>query len=145
MSVINLNAEPQGTTYLALLDFAAQHCTSFSLTWRDAITYHDTAVAIEIELHPMLLGELLTDGWENGRQHGTARVRSYKISDQSLSVLSRVEKLYAWRGPKLPEDLSFYKDRDCWMVSVSREGYAFFDDASLTAEDLRLHVPGIEI
>lgn len=33
--------------------------------------------------------------------------------------------LYAWLNPKYPEDISFFKDRYCWLYSIAHEELCF--------------------
>jgi len=52
--------------------------------------------------------------WEN-------EIRLYKSDISLLPHLLKPGSLENWRIPKYPEDISFYRNNECWMYTVSHE------------------------
>jgi hypothetical protein len=99
---------------------------SFSLVWRDQLPFGPSAQAIELELSPYLLREERTSEWPGTQllRH-EAIVRHYKLCKESIRVLLKSTRLYAWLSPDLPEDLTFYMpDGIPWLTSIAHENDA---------------------
>ncbi len=145
--IIDIVAEPTGRTYTDLLTYAASRCESFSLVWRKQFHFEPSARQIANSLRPFLISNLSTDEWPGTKLIGhEAMVRQYRVTDKSIKILCSVNGLYSWLEPKLPEDLAFYSsDWIGWLASVSHEGDAWFLDTSLSLDEIRKHVWGIEI
>jgi hypothetical protein len=145
--IIDIVLEPTGRTYTDLLTYAASRCESFSLVWRKQFHFETSARQIANSLRPFLISNLSTDEWPGTKLIGhEAIVRQYRVTDKSIKILGSVNGLYSWLQPKLPEDLAFYlSDRIGWLASVSHECDAWFLDTSLSLDEIREHVPGIEI
>ena len=140
-------AEPKGETYTNLLNFAAAHCESFSLVWRDQFKFEQSAYDIKFALKPFQISNVRTDEWLGTKLIGhEAIVRRYRVSDESVKLLYAAGSLYSWLQPKLPEDLAFYSTGEAgWLASISHEDRAWFLDESLLAEEIYAYVPGIDI
>jgi hypothetical protein len=140
-------SEPTGDVYVSLLAFAEDHSVSFSLAWRQQLTFDATAEAIEAELSPFLIHEVESSEWPGTQLLGhLAVVRRYRVSPKCTRVLGGAGGLYAWQSPKRPEDLAFYAaDGHCWLGTIAHEKDAFvvLDASALT--DLRAAVPGLRI
>lgn len=145
MHRIRIVKEPSGETYRLLLAFAGCRCKSFSLVWRHQFRFDLSAQELANSLQPSLLDSIETSKWPGTEliRH-KALVRYYQITNASLQQLEKPERLYAWRKPSFPEDLVFYaKDKTPWLVTISHEYEAWFEDSSLLIEEVRFSVPGI--
>ena len=145
--MLRVTVEPQGKTYTKLLDFAMQHCSSFSLTWRDQFEIHESAALMLSSLRPFLLREVHTKEWPGTYLSAPgAMVRYYQFTEETLRILSEVPSLYAWLYPDLPEDLALYRaDGTCWLFSIAHETDAGILDEEITVDDLSKAVPGLEL
>jgi hypothetical protein len=124
--LVTITDEPAGAVYVALLEFARSTDSLFSLTWRERGHYDPSARAVASQLEPDLAVQLRTDNWPGTQLGGYATVCLYRISEESLGVLSSVRRLYAWDMPALPEDLAFYTaDREPWLGSTAHESDSF--------------------
>src|SRR5262245_60352804 len=107
--LVTIREEPRGATYVALLQFALQRGSLFSLVWRDQLRFSPAAALVAENLQPDLVIERRTDEWPGTRLFGhLAIVRSYRLSPAALSTLAEAARLYAWIVPDRPEDLAFY-------------------------------------
>ncbi len=142
---LRIAEEPRGETYLALLRFAAAHCESFSLVWRNQITFHHAALQIAAILEPYLQKAITTDEWPGTKLLGhTAVVRHYRITARSMDVLKAVPGLYSWLWRDYPEDIAFYSSGcKLWMGTISHENEAWFADPLLSRDEILEQVPGI--
>lgn len=140
-------AEPQGQTYIDLLDFAASRCESFSLVWRDQFHFEQSAYDIKHELRPFLISNDRTNEWPGTILIGhEAIVRKYRVASESIKLLHIADALYAWHEPRLPEDLAFYdSDNKTWLAAISHEGQAWFLDQSLSSAEIYAYVPDLKI
>jgi hypothetical protein len=145
--MIDIVSEPRGEAYRALLHLAKQHCTSFSLVWRDDFTFSESAGNVECSLQTFLIREEHTDEWPGTEllRH-KARVCHYRVTDESVSILAEVPGLYAWLAPRMPEDLTFYAaDGSCWLLSIAHEKDAAIMSESVPIEELRAAIPGLSL
>lgn len=145
--MIDIIEEPAGEIYDALLNFVASKCKLFSLVWRHQFKFEKSADEIAIALRPFLISEAQTSKWPGTKLLGhKATLRYYQITSESTAELRRAGRLYAWMQPHVPEDLVFYLSVDePWLVSVSHENIAWFEDASLTLSEIQNKIPGIRI
>lgn len=144
--VFDIIAEPKGQTYIDLLNFAASRCDSFSLVWNAQPRWENSAKEMKQALKPFLVSNLRTDEWPGTRLiGGTALVRRYQVSDESVKLLQKVGGLYSWLQPKLPEDLAFYTGEVVWLASISHEQEAWFLEESLRTAEIYAYVPEIKI
>ena len=145
--MIDIIKEPNDHVYSALISFAAARCKTFSLVWRNQLRFEVSAHEIAKMLEADLVFRTTTNEWPGTQLIGnSAIVRYYNVTGRSMQVVQTVNRLYQWRSPSLPEDLAFYSsESNCWMASISHEGDSWFEDESLTMEDILNSVPGIEI
>jgi hypothetical protein len=145
--VIDIVAEPEGQTYVDLLDFAASRCESFSLVWRKQFELEQSAHQVAESLKPFLISDVRTDEWFGTKLIGhEAIVRQYRTAGASIELLYSSNGLYSWLEPKFPEDLTFYSSGNAgWLASLSHERDAWFLDESLTLDEIYRYVSGIEI
>jgi hypothetical protein len=145
--MINIIREPSDHVYSALISFAATRCKTFSFAWRNQLRFDLSAHEIAKILVPDLVYETTTNEWPGTQLiGGSAIVSYYNVTGRSMQVVQTVTGLYQWRSPSFPEDLAFYSSESkCWMASISHERDSWFEDESLTLEDILGSVPGIKI
>lgn len=143
-TVLDITAEPTGTTYTALLHFAARTCTSFSLVWQDDSWGPDT----ELALRQSLLREQRCNAWPGTTHLGQAfsKVRYYRLNTFTLETLSTVNGLYSWLSPDRPEDLAIYAhDGSIWLASIAHEHDAWLELDHDTELRLRAQLPELRL
>ena len=144
---IDIGSEPRGRTYEALVDYLGNRCSSFSLVWREQLSFEEPARVIADRLRPFLIREERTNEWPGTRLSGhMATVRHYRSTQDSLAVLKRQASLFSWEASASPEDLAFYDNAGaCVFGSVSHEKDAWFNQDLLNADDIKTGIPGIEL
>ncbi|HET9253051.1 MAG TPA: hypothetical protein VFP58_13140 [Candidatus Eisenbacteria bacterium] len=147
MTTLDLVTEPRGQAYAGMLELASEACASFSLVWRDQLSFHASAQAIAADLAPFLVRQERTAEWPGTQLLGhLATVRHYRLEPESLRVLKTAEGLYAWHAPELPEDLALYTpDGMAWLTSIAHERDAWFLDAPELETLLRERLPRIHV
>jgi len=142
---LDIAAEPTGTLYAQLLALAAERCATFSLTWRDQLTYDPSADELAVALAPFFIREERTDRWPGTILLGSlATVRHYRLAPDSLRILQTPSSLYAWRAPQLPEDIVFYVGSGAlWLTTISHEHDAWFEAATQSVAELQRRIPGL--
>ena len=142
-----IEAEPVGQVYRDLLALASEQCESFSLVWRDQLTFGSSAERLESDLKPFLLREERTSKWPGTELLGhMAMVRHYRLNNETLDHLLSAGSLFAWRAPSLPEDLALYKpDGKRWLGSIAHEGGAWIEAGELSSSYIKGRVPGLMV
>lgn len=135
--------EPRRNDYRTLIALAAKSDSTFSLTWRDDISFHQRAYGLKDLLLPCLIKECHSDHWPGNRiASGKAWVCRYAIVSESLEVLNGVNGLYDWREPRNPEDLAFYGDGgEPWLMSAAHEAMSWVDPSFLAEDVLNSFAP----
>jgi hypothetical protein len=114
--------------YKNLLDIAHSEYDAFSLVWRHEFRFLSSAKKISDILEPYLLSEEVTDNWPGTKLiGGLAVMRKYRVSNESIEILSVVNEIHEWLAPKYPEDLAFYKGEKLMFASISHEHEAWFE------------------
>lgn len=146
-NTIDVRQEPKGKAYRQLIALASEMCASFSLVWRDESKFAPSADEIACFLRPFLIKENRTNEWPGTKVFDQlASVRHYRMSTGAVAVLERVEGLYSWLGPALPEDLAFYtSDETLWLGSIAHERDAWFKAEPTLEAILRTRLPYIEL
>jgi len=146
-NVISIVEEPQGETYLSLLQFALNSRSTFSLVWREQFAFDASAREIDDALRVAFVREIRTSEWP-----GTvlladfATVRFYQMSPETLLILGKVLRLYAWGAPERPEDLAFYADGgQPRLASISHECDAFIFPSATNMQRLAVEVPSLHL
>jgi hypothetical protein len=145
--LISILEEPQGNVYAALLSFALQRNTLFSLVWRDQLDFAESAVSVGEALQPCLLKQRRTHQWPGTELLGhLATVRLYGMSSYAVSLLTEAQGLYAWIAPERPEDLAFYTTEGVpWLASIAHEQEAFIYPHAVDPHELTEHVKGLRL
>ncbi len=134
--------------YLALLDWALSTCQTFSLVWRKGFSFNRKAKEIEKKLKPFLISEKITNEWPGTTILAPSEdtVRYYNITPDSVEVLKKPKRVYAWLASDYPEDLTFYKpDKTPWFVSVAHENISYFENPDFPIEEAERKIPKIKL
>ena len=139
--------ESVGPTYVALIRFAAEQRSTFSLVWRRQLDFDANAKQLERALRSSLIRQETTDTWPGTELIGhVAVVRLYTLSPAAQRVLESALRLYAWLAPSRPEDLAFYTPSGrCWLASIAHERHAFIDPHTVDVRQLLASVPGLRL
>jgi hypothetical protein len=142
-----LENEAVGPTYVALIRFAAEQRSHFSLTWRHQLDFNANAKQVERGLRSSLIRQETTDTWPGTELIGHAAVvRFYTLSPAAQGVLESASRLYAWLAPGRPEDLAFYTPSGrYWLASIAHEREAFIDPHTVDVRQLLASVPGLRL
>jgi hypothetical protein len=115
--------------YELLLNTANAKFDSFSLVWRDQFKFTETATNLEKSLEKYLLLEQYTDEWPGTKIFKSkAKVRTYKVKPETLTILSQFNNVYEFIAPNYPEDLSFYSNGKIKFTSIAHEGEAWYEE-----------------
>lgn len=132
-----LEADLGGAEYHSFLEMMLTCHATFSLVWRDQLSFNESASAIRADLKRHELDYRRRDRWPGTRLSGKgqqALIVSYATALDAIPTLSTPGSLFSWRSPNFPEDLAFYTDDgDCTFTSVShdREAYVLDNSTSL--------------
>jgi hypothetical protein len=139
--------EPSGDVYRALLAFAEQTGSLFSLVWRAQFDFSEPAYAVDQALASELVSSTSTDSWPGTRLLGhQATVNLYKLSPSALTVLASPGRLFGWTVPDYPEDLAFYAAPGRpWLGSIAHEQDAFVYPDQIDVPTLLTAVPGLAL
>lgn len=139
--------EPAGATYRQLVAFAEAFSGSFSLVWRQQLSFDASAAVLKDALRPFLIHQTRSSAWPGTTLIGhSAMVRTYRWSPDSARTLAAADRLFAWHAPARPEDLAFYApDGRCWLGSIAHERQAFVTLEANDLAKLRLAVPALEL
>jgi hypothetical protein len=146
-ATLDILEEPTAETYRALLRFAAELGSHFSLVWRDQLRFGESALELERRLESACLHESRASEWPGTQLlGGLATIRTYRFSAVSREALSEVAGLYSWRAPALPEDLAFYTpDGRCWLGSTAHQRDAFVEPSVVDVRELVSRAPALKL
>ncbi len=143
----DLREEPVGPVYRALVAAADEVCDAFLLVRRHETT-DESALGVIEHLSPWLIEESEASGWPGTDLLGhTATVYKFKATAETLAFLAqRVDRLYAWRQPDLPEDLCLLRaaDGSPWLATIAHEADGFLMLSEAEREDLITRAPGLD-
>jgi hypothetical protein len=124
-------AEPRDETYYELLVAAARSCSSASLVVHSNKTYDATAHALLESLGSEVLQVVTTREWPGTMlsEGHSAEQWTFRLTESTSGQLRTAARgLYDWRMPKLPDDLSFWReDGTLWLGSTAHEQDAFME------------------
>ena len=169
--MIKIISEPHGNIYKSLIDYAGQHCSTFSLVWHVNMKMDDSVHKIHHELIDFIESENeIASEWQAMDDVSVQNpiVRKFVVNSKSLEVLInaprifacperenkvswRIDKnrkpgLYSWISPALPEDLTFYTSAgEKWMMSISHEEEAYFNASIVYPDEITQNIPGLNI
>ena len=126
--VVSITGDVTGESYRSFIAEARQRYVSFSLVWRDQLSFDASARAVQQEIQRFEVRRSHCDRWPGTRLLGTkALVVHYSMDAAETGILGRSGSLFGWRSPRLPEDLCFYDATgSCVVVTVAHEQTAWF-------------------
>jgi hypothetical protein len=143
----DLRQEPLGAVYRALVAAAAEVCDGFVLVRRHEATITESALRVIEHLSPWLLEESEASEWPGTELLGHTAVYKFKATAETLAFLAqRVDRLYAWCQPDLPEDLCLLReDGSPWLATIAHEADGFLMLSEAEREDLITRVPALDL
>ncbi|EGW41046.1 hypothetical protein [Desulfosporosinus sp. OT] len=152
--------DPKDKVYKDLLDFAFSVCDQFIVVIRKDINITKDASAVLESLAPFLIAKREQFEWP-GTKLGTGRpdcfgqkaepatVYYFKTDNEAKKILLEVSNsLHSWMQPNLPEDLSFIKNQNPWLINTSHESISYFETEDkdeikkiMNIEDLQVRTP----
>lgn len=128
----DIQREPRGEPYAALIRFAAGHCNQF--------TFYLTGMELEPEGLRLLddLREFLLDARETIESPANlfldaVTMYSYRLDLRSAArILRATDRLYAWQEPELPNDLCLMVDERPFLTILADERLSYL---SLTDDE----------
>jgi hypothetical protein len=135
MRAYRITHDVTGDAYKRLLAAALDEASTFSLVWRDQLSFDASAAAVRAALRSLELRDVKRDRWPGTRLVGHyASVVTFRATPDALPALLEPGALFAWRSPAYPEDLSFSDDRGAvCLVTVSHERDGWILSSSLAA------------
>lgn len=126
-----------GADYTRFLDQALIAFAYFTLVWRDAAEFDDTAFNVRKDLARHQTNRRRAGHWPGtyiSAKAPQATIISYRLDAAARRVLARPGSLFAWLAPAYPEDLAFYqrdgrlafatctRDRLAWAIDLTFGG-----------------------
>jgi hypothetical protein len=126
--------EPVGRDYRSLIEAAAAEGASGVLTVGGEML-SDSGRAVVESLHAHLDGSPV--------EGPAGRLLRFRLGGESSTVLlNAADRLFAWRGPALPDNLCFFRaDGSPWLVTVAAQRLGFIELTQLERVRLARNVP----
>lgn len=96
----------------------------------DFLEYKNKIRPILNAFEPNLIYTEQTKLYVNQETDYLNEVYYYKTIGLSGEPFNQVESIYDWKHPNFPEDMCFYKNRECWLQSIAHEKICFIYDDS---------------
>jgi len=132
-----LDSDLTGAEYHSFLEMMLSSHGSFSLVWRDQLTFNESASAIRSDLKQFEVDYRRKDRWPGTRllgKAGKALIVSYSARLEALPALAVPGSLFSWLSPNFPEDLAFYDENGvCTFTSVSHDKDAYVLEESTSS------------
>jgi hypothetical protein len=107
-----------------------------------------TAREVIEQLEPFLIDRSDVKEWAGtklGGGAGSALLARYRLTPETIEVLTQQDGLYDWVLPVLPEDLAFYTaGGECFFGSTSHEREAILRCARVSERHFAMQNPGID-
>lgn len=147
--MIQILSEPRGDDYRRLLTLSAEYCSTFTLVLkRPKVGRGANAKRTEAELLPHSIQEKRVVSWAGTiRPAGSspARLGVYRFCAKSMELLSKVDGLYDWCLPDLPEDLDLFRhDGRPFLLSTAHEREAMIGAVEISEKRFREIAPNVE-
>jgi hypothetical protein len=143
-----LKSEPAGALYRALLEEAVARAAVGYLIVRTGADLDQSARDLQNRLQRERTFRRNVAEWPGTTllAGGRATMAEYRCSKRLLDALMSVtDRLYAWRHPRLPEDLGFLRaDGSVWLATIAHEGEGFMSLTSAERGDLAERRPDLE-
>ncbi|MCY6959518.1 stage III sporulation protein AH [Clostridium brassicae] len=130
-----IQTNPKNKAYYNLLDIAFDVCDTFILVIRKDMDCNQSVFNIINMLQDSLIEMKEESEWVGTELLGqTAYVYYYKTNDNAKKIIKSISNsLYEWTQPNFPEDLSFIKNGEAWLINTAHEyeGYLLTEDPIL--------------
>lgn len=123
-----ISSDPKNKVYKDLLDLAFSVCSRFILVVRKDINISRNAKSVLESLAPFLIEAKEQFEWPGTKYFGEkpATVYYFKTDEKAKRILLEASNsLHTWVQPHLPEDLSFIKNQEPWLINTSHETESF--------------------
>lgn len=141
--IINFENGCSGKAYSDFIDYAFSKTDFFMLVYVDYYCegYSPQKATIRKALKPFEVKVRTNPSWPgtpgrvDGLKKSSYEVVFYKNNEAAKSILKSVNNIYDWSPPDFPEDLAFFKNNQCWFLSIGHEEMASIIDPD--KEDIR--------
>ncbi|MBU3184889.1 stage III sporulation protein AH [Clostridium estertheticum] len=119
-----IDNDPKDNVYKDLIDLAFEVCDTFILVVRESIFFNQNADYLLEELESSLKEVKEQYEWPGIISAGgkPAKIYYYNTDINARTIIKTVtNSLHSWVQPDLPEDLSFIKNGESWLINVSHE------------------------
>lgn len=147
--MLSIKKNPENDNYRELIDVCFEFCDEFHLVVRtdmggdisgleNSLKAFDNSFKVmkkESEWASTILGDDFT-----------ADVHYFEANNHAKSTLQKMAKsLFEWEMPRLPEDLSFFKDGEVWMATSSHEKQCFIYPKNENESSKVMDIKGLKI
>lgn len=137
--IVFIAADPHGQVYRDLLELAFNRCDEFILVVRNTNGLSKRAQILLKKLAPFLKEKKIQYEWPGTRLLGDepATVYYFKADQSARRIISSYSySLHGWTQPYLPEDLSFLKQHEPWLINRAhaKESYFMTEDEEEIAQ-----------
>lgn len=120
-----IKSDAKGNVYKSLIDLAFDVCDEFILVVRKdpGLYLNENGISVLERLKGSLKKSKEQSEWVSNKLFGqNASVYYYTTDNQARKILKEVSNsLHSWVQPNLPEDLSFIKNGNVWLINNAHE------------------------
>jgi len=137
---IELYFEPRDKAYRDLIDFAFEKSKKFLFHIHDRWLDNNDTFSLIKELNEHLI-EVIPSRMYCHTEYSRGNLYIFECNEVTKSVLkNRVNGLFEWLHPELPEDLSFIDENEfAWLATISHEKMAWFTELGDSEREFLLH------
>lgn len=138
-----IKSEPKGKIYNELIELAFEVCDEFILVLRSDIDVSKNANSVIESLSSSLKYSKDQFVWAGTEYLGDkpAKVFYFNTDEKAkITLLKVANSFHDWFQPNLPEDLSFYKNGNEWLVNTAHEysTYIYSEDSEINERILKI-------
>lgn len=119
-----IKSDPRNEVYYKLIDLAFDICDQFVLVVRkDLSPLYEEGISLLDELNSFLIEAKQSDRWPGTwTLSDKATVYYYKTDPHAKNIIKKYSNCqHNWIQPYLPEDLSFLKSGEPWLINTAHE------------------------
>ncbi len=137
---IELYFEPRDKAYRDLIDFTFQKSKKFLFNIHYKYLDNNDIPSLIRELDEYLI-EVIPSSRYSHTDYSEGYLYIFECNEFTKSILkNRVNGLFEWLHPKLPEDLSFIDQNEfAWLGTISHERMAWFTELINSEKEYLLH------
>jgi hypothetical protein len=147
MTQYELVREPRGEVLDRLIAEAVGVCDRFTFE-RSEMVLHDRAELVLERLKPFLIGcekKSETPG-SIMLPEDAITLCTYRLDADSATVIREsARRLYDWVEPDLPQDLSFLRQSEPWLINLAADRASFLVSSPSEAQRLQAAIPGLQL